>query len=223
ARSSHDYHAGRQRQRKSAISWVRERPEHLGAVEESDSYAPGGAGTPPDWLKRSQSQRAAVAPANAVARVRTSAAAVGHGPGTIGSNAGVRPITRPMKPSRLTPYARVAGISRRRGASAIRMSTGANARMRGGGPPAGAPGAVPFFRAISKPTATGEVGSLAISSSMTETGCMISKPTRAIVAPIKPSTITMASTATGAHRRPVRHAAVTRAKGRRRAPRIENV
>src|SRR5262249_56121541 len=135
ARSSHDYHAGRQRQRKSAISWVRERPEHLGAVEESDSYAPGGAGTPPDWLKRSQSQRAAVAPANAVARVRTSAAAVGHGPGTIGSNAGVRPITSPMNPSRPTPYPRVAGISPRPRSLPINMTTCTNPQIPANLPP----------------------------------------------------------------------------------------
>src|SRR5215813_15615643 len=62
------------------------------AFAESGSYMPDGAGASADWLKRSASQRAAIAPANAVPRVRTSAAAVGHGPGTIGSNgACVRP------------------------------------------------------------------------------------------------------------------------------------
>ena len=38
------------------------------------------------------------------------------------------------------------------------------------------PGRDPVFRAIAVASAIGEVGSFAISSSITETGCMISKP-----------------------------------------------
>src|SRR5262245_17842608 len=93
---------------KEKARYLADEPAAREPEESREAQVPAGEGA---WFgrpRRSESQRAAMAPTNAVATVTTSAAAVGHGPGIIGSNAGVRPITRPMKPSRPTPYARVA-------------------------------------------------------------------------------------------------------------------
>jgi hypothetical protein len=76
------------------------------------------------------------------------------------------------------------------------------------------------LRAIACVTAIGEVGSLAISSSITDTGWMISKPTRAMITPIVPTAIATIASTSGAERRPVRRAAASKASGKKSAPRI---
>ena len=82
---------------------------------------------------------------------------------------------------------------------------------------------MPSLRAISVATAIGDVGSFAISSSITETGCMISKPFWAICWPIRPSAMSTTSRATGAQRRFESRAVVTWASGRISAERMARV
>src|SRR3989442_2780243 len=102
------------------------------------------------------SRSAAMPPASAAMTVSSSATAVGPTPGTIGRNAGVRPIENPQTANRLAAYTSVATTGRRRGSSATSSSTGTNARtcprIPPGAPP---PGLVPFFSATRLPTRSG--------------------------------------------------------------------
>jgi len=66
-------------------------------------------------------------------------------------------------------------------------------------------------------TAMGEVGSLAISSSMTDTGCITSKPARATQSPAMPTSATTTRPSAGVQRFSESRAAGTRASGRRKA------
>src|SRR5213596_3135444 len=87
-------------------------------------------------------------------------------------------------------------MGRRRGSTRTRAATGR--RPRSCARLAVAPGGVPFFRATRYATAIGEVGSLAISASMTDTGWRRSKPTRAICMPTRPSATAPTITTAGA-------------------------
>jgi hypothetical protein len=71
-----------------------------------------------------------------------------------------------------------------------------------------------FFRMIAWPTAMGDVGSFAISSSITDTGFVISNPAWVITRPTSPVTITAAITSTGTQRRPDSRAGAMRPRGR---------
>ena len=62
------------------------------------------------------------------------------------------------------------------------------------------PGGVPFFVAMVCASAMGDWESLAISSSITDTGSSQANPSCAILAPTMPIGMTTRSTSTGAHR-----------------------
>ena len=85
------------------------------------------------------------------------------------------------------------------------------------------PGVVPFFIAMVCASAMGDLGSLAISSSITDTGSSQAKPSCAILAPRIPIGMRTRSTSTGARRVRATRAVVTRAEGMISADRMASV
>src|SRR4029453_7703880 len=98
-------------------------------------------------------------------------AAMGGAPaaGICGAKAGSPAWRRPITTNTVTEYATVAHTTRRLGSTRLMAMAGTSGTRNGATRPSGS-GRDAFFRMIAWPTAMGDVGSFAISSSITDTG-----------------------------------------------------